>query len=245
MTCKNCGNQFEGNFCCHCGQKATIRRIDYKYLAYEIPNSLFQLNRGLLFTIKELFIRPGHAIREFIEGKRKNYYKPIAFFLITSALYTFAAYMIGRNTFVGDIVLGVLEGMEAKNQTYGVEILNWVSRNQAYITLFIIPILALTNYLFFLKSGLNYYEHIVVSLYVAGQQMVIHFVLNFIFYKENLLILVPIMIGTIYHFWVYHQLFYQKKTIKKLLLIALSYFTFLFLITFIIFMIASIIQWLK
>ncbi len=48
----------------------TLENVDYKYLIIEILNSIFQLNSGLLFTLKELFTRPGHSIKAFIEGKR-------------------------------------------------------------------------------------------------------------------------------------------------------------------------------
>ncbi len=75
MICQNCGKGFEGNYC---GQKAGGRRIEAKYVRNKIPNSIFQLDRGFLFTLKELFIRPGHSIRDFLAGKRKSHYKPFS-----------------------------------------------------------------------------------------------------------------------------------------------------------------------
>ncbi len=63
MICKNCKQNFNGNFCNNCGQNSNVRKIDVKYLIDEIPNSIFQINRGFLFILKELFTRPGDSIR--------------------------------------------------------------------------------------------------------------------------------------------------------------------------------------
>ena len=52
MICKNCEQNFNGNYCSNCGQNSNIRKVDYKYLLNEIPNSIFQINRGFLLKYK-------------------------------------------------------------------------------------------------------------------------------------------------------------------------------------------------
>lgn len=56
INCKNCENQFEGHFCNQCGQKANVQRINFSYLVNEFSKGIFQIERGLFFTIKELFV---------------------------------------------------------------------------------------------------------------------------------------------------------------------------------------------
>ena len=99
MVCKNCENEFNGNFCNNCGQKSNTRKINYNYLIEEISNNVFQVHRGIFFTVKELSYRPGHSIREFLNGKRKQHFKPVGFVLITSALYVFTSLLFNENTF--------------------------------------------------------------------------------------------------------------------------------------------------
>lgn len=67
MICKNCNTNFKGNFCNNCGQSCNIERINAKYLLAELSLFLLQLERGIFFTIKELFLRPGHCIREYLD----------------------------------------------------------------------------------------------------------------------------------------------------------------------------------
>ncbi|OAH73163.1 hypothetical protein AXA65_08850 [Chryseobacterium sp. FP211-J200] len=61
QTCKNCGHRFEGKFCNNCGQTADTNRINYHDLKHQLTHSLFHIDAGLLYTSKQLFIRPGHA----------------------------------------------------------------------------------------------------------------------------------------------------------------------------------------
>ena len=188
MICKNCKHNFNGIFCNNCGQNSKVKRIDFKYLVDEIPNSIFQVNRGFFFTVKELFIRPGHNIRDFLAGKRIRHYKPIAFLLVTTTLYVLTAYLMDRNTFIDDLILGFREGMDERKEISDFRILNWISKNQAYVPLLILPLYSLSTYLAFAKSKYNYFEHLVINFYITGQQMIIYLIFGFIFYQENVLL---------------------------------------------------------
>lgn len=226
MICKNCKNKLQGDFCSNCGQKSRVGRINFNYLANEIPNSIFQLNRGFFFTIKELFIRPGHSIREFLSGKRVHHYKPIGFLLLTSTIYVLSAYLLERNTFFYDLALGFEEGASGNNETLGTTFINWISKYQVYIPLIILPIFSISTYIAFFKSKYNYFEHLVINFYITGQQMIIYWILGFLFFKENIFLITPIVVGLIYNFWTFNQIFDNKKFLTKIGLMILTYILF-------------------
>ncbi len=241
MTCKNCGNNFEGNFCNNCGQSSKVSRIDFKFLVHEIPNSVFQLNRGFFYTIKELCVRPGSGIRDYLAGKRKRFYKPIAYLLITSALYILTAHLMGINTFIADLFAGFMRGLGVQEQSYGVEIINWILKNQTYLTLLFIPLFSLASYIAFKNYKYNYVEHFVLNLYVTGQQMLIYLILSFVITKDNTLIIFPIALSMTYNIWTYIQ-FFDKKHISKLIRILLTYILYLIEIFLILFVIAGFLE---
>mgnify|MGYP000923766962 FL=1 len=58
VTCKNCNTDITDKYCARCGQKADTKRITWSQIVHFIPHALFHVNSGLLFTMKELFIRP-------------------------------------------------------------------------------------------------------------------------------------------------------------------------------------------
>ena len=106
-NCKNCGNSVTENFCSNCGQRKSVSTISFRTLKDEFQNNIFQINRGFLFTIKELFARPGHAVKDFIDGKRKPFYKPLSFLVATTTIYIFVFYLLNVDLFLAEILNNV------------------------------------------------------------------------------------------------------------------------------------------
>lgn len=242
-NCQNCNEIITGNFCANCGQKSDIRKINFRYLLDEIPNSIFQVNRGFLFTVKELFTRPGHSIREFLEGKRKKHFKPLAFLFLTSSLYILLNYLIGNQTFIGDFI----EGFKAVGENNDIEIFNWISNNQTYFIFFILPFFSLASYLAFLKSKYNYFEHFVLNLYITGQQMLIYLIFSFIVDvdRDGVIILLPLLLGTSLNIWAFIQFFNKKSIFKKISLIILTYIIFIIEITLGMFILVGVLKFIN
>jgi len=230
MVCKNCGNEVSGNFCSICGQKSSVKKINLKYILNEIPNSILQLNRGFLYTAKELTIRPGHCIRAFLAGKRVRHYQPVAFLLITTSLYILATYLMDRETFFYDMLSGFVEGMQGDSELTENKYLLWIYKFQIYFPLVVLLFFSISTYLAFYRSQYNYFEHLVINLYITGQQMILYFIFTFIFFKDNSLLIVPILIGMAYNSWTFIQLFEHKKLYTKLGLIILVYLIFISLL---------------
>ena len=70
--CLNCADQISKNFCANCGQKTDTHRIKIKhFLFHDLLHGVWHLEKGILFTIKEAFVRPGQAALDYIGGKRK------------------------------------------------------------------------------------------------------------------------------------------------------------------------------
>lgn len=224
MICKNCEAVFEGNFCYKCGQSSKVRKINIRYFLDEIPNSIFQINRGILFTVKELFIRPGHSIREFVEGKRKNHTKPIAFLLLTSTLYVLLNYFLGQQTFLGEFI----EGVKSFDKNNDAEILNIISKNQAYLIFIILPFFSIASYLAFIKSKYNLFEHIILNLYITGQQMLVYMMYSFVIDAGGYgLIALPLLSGAALNIWAYIQFFDKNSKLKNISLIIVTYIIFI------------------
>ena len=61
-------------------EKSNLKRIDRRYISHEIEHVL-HLDRGFFYTVKELFLRPGKAVREFLFEDRKKLVKPVLFLI--------------------------------------------------------------------------------------------------------------------------------------------------------------------
>jgi hypothetical protein len=87
MNCKNCDTEASLNFCPNCGQPSILKRINGHYIIHEIEHVL-HFEKGILYTIRELLLRPGENVRHFITENRNRLVKPIIFIIITSLIYT-------------------------------------------------------------------------------------------------------------------------------------------------------------
>ncbi|MEM7298901.1 MAG: DUF3667 domain-containing protein, partial [Bacteroidota bacterium] len=98
-NCLNCGSTVEENYCANCGQSTSITRITFRETINEFFSSSFALEGPLLSTVRLLIVNPGRLFREFIGGKRKSYYKPVAFFVVLTAAYIILRNLIGYDPF--------------------------------------------------------------------------------------------------------------------------------------------------
>ncbi len=92
-VCQNCSNQFDGNFCNECGQKAATHRFTLHEWLHEIPHSIFHVDSGFFHTFKNLCVRPGNMIREYLGGRRKEYFSPFLYVLIMCGVYVVVSHL--------------------------------------------------------------------------------------------------------------------------------------------------------
>jgi hypothetical protein len=55
---------------------------------------LFSIEAPIWRTVKHLTVKPHQLLWQYLHGKRKTYYKPVSFFILTSALYLLVRWAI-------------------------------------------------------------------------------------------------------------------------------------------------------
>ena len=220
----------------HCGQNSRVDKINLSNLLKELSDNIFQINYGFFFTIKELFIRPGHSIREFIIGKRKNHFKPISYTLVLSTVYFIFSQIIDKKTFLAEFISGFSESAREKGLgsfNFFSTTLDWLINNHAYTTLFLIPLYSLASYIAFLGKGYNYLENVVINSYIIGQQAIIYsiFLIPSIFIANDYYIeLAAVIFSITYAFWAFRTFYIKSGITETTLRSALIYFlNFVFL----------------
>ena len=74
--CINCQSILGGHICHECGQKRLEQRWSTPGLIRQFFEQLTNLERGFLFTIKELLVNPGQVVHNYWKGKTIPYYNP-------------------------------------------------------------------------------------------------------------------------------------------------------------------------
>ncbi len=227
-NCLNCTASLEKNFefCPQCGQAANQHRLNLSHISHEVLHFFTHADKGILFLVKELFIKPGIVIREYIEGKRKKYYSPLSFFLVVIGLFVFV-----QTTFhpieavnlstVKEAVKHIPDKIERERKLAK---LNRVEKGSAFLAKYsnvinfvFTPIIALIFFLFYFRSGYNFTEHLVANLFITGINA-----LFFVFIVTPYSILArgtPYFMYGIYAFFawetIYRTIFYYRFINKK------------------------------
>ena len=222
--CKKCKSEFQGNYCSNCGHPQEIERINGRYIVSEI-GSVLNFQKGFFFTIKELLIRPGQNIKTFISEDRNRLVKPIMFILLCSLTY---AIFVQIFEFKDEYIDFHIEFDDSDSVMSF--IFQWISQNYGYSNILMSVFVAIWIKIFYRKYDYNFYEILILLLFVSGMQMLMF---SFLGAMESL-IKIPILsfgpyIVLIYAIWVIAQ-FFDKRKMLNYLKAPISYF--LGLITF-------------
>ena len=164
-NCKNCKTEVNQNYCPNCGSPITLPRINGRYIFKEIT-SVLNFDKGILLTIKELFIRPGQNVKHFIHEDRNRLVKPLIFIIICSLIYSVAQYLLHFEDAYVD--LG-----EFKESSVA-KIFYWIQANYGYANIIMAIFIAMWIKLFFRKYNYNFFEILILLCFVMGVGMLIY-----------------------------------------------------------------------
>jgi hypothetical protein len=177
MICANCNGTVETNFCPSCGQKSAIHRITVSHVVHEGLHSITHTDKGFLLLTKELITRPGIIAKEYIAGRRKRYFNPLSFIVISSALLAYVGSITGymdKLTGAGSTRTG---GGRIPSAEWR-EVFQIASDSGKWLTLlFIAPLFALLSWLFFIKKKYNYGENLVLHSFIFGEAALIRLII--------------------------------------------------------------------
>lgn len=183
--CANCARVTDGpeqKFCPACGQPTPAHRIDWHFLGHELEHSVLHMDRGILYSLKELMLRPGHLMRAYLDGQRAKQVKPLLLLMITAA----AVVLLGKYLLGGDLVGSAMQAGYSQGRAMGgndvadpavvtrsfAAARDWINTHLTAFTLLCLPLEAAAFWLAFRGRGLNYPEWLVVSAFLTVQTFV-------------------------------------------------------------------------
>ena len=208
--CYTCGEEYHGSYCPQCGQSARIGRYSFKNAVLLFLDVWGMGNRGMFRTLRDLILRPGYLIRDYISGMQMAYFPPFKLlFLLTALLLIVDSgvnlkgenYLASYHEKTVNIDNAHTEKskkkettrMEQWNKTADlviVKVREFRENSPAFFWLSLLFILSLPLYLFFRKSpdipDLRYSELLIALVYTWGMQEIYEIVLTFFgVYKDN------------------------------------------------------------
>ena len=174
-------------FCGQCGQHAGAHRLTLGGIGHELVHALFHVDQSIFALLKGLLIRPGTVARDYVDGRRKRYFSPFGFLVITAGLATFFVIATGARWF------------SAITDSHAQEIL---SLHFNLVVLLQTPVLMMLCKLLFWNERLNLAEHLVLVSYTAGVRMLfLSFVAGPIMYATGVTMTNPVFYVMYYAVW--------------------------------------------
>lgn len=82
--CANCDTPLVGPYCANCGQRAAERIVPLHEMTQEWVEDLFEFDLRIFRTLPTFFFKPGRLTKEYVQGKRVRYVRPLRLYLVAS-----------------------------------------------------------------------------------------------------------------------------------------------------------------
>lgn len=188
-------------------------RLNFKLLLKDLWIAFTNTDQGILHLIKHLVYRPGKVAREYILGRRKSYFNPFNFLLLTVAI---ALYFIVQ---FENVALDYSK-IESDNK----ELLQFAFKYFNVFILLMWPIYGFLIWLFFLGRQTNFVENLALTAYLSGQTMLYYILALALFIIfPSLLDVLGIIFGLLISIWYIVAVlqFYRTKSFWSILKIIL------------------------
>lgn len=177
MPCVNCNIEFDGQFCPNCGEKKNIDKITFHSIITSLFSGLLDMDRGILFNLKNLTLHPKRTIINYINGKRRYILNPVSYAIITISIYLFLDSVLPRSE---RTKLPKVDIFEAQNM--GRKLGYFIRDKMKFLWLTYAIYAAFLTKLFFRKY--NYFEHLAINLFILGHVTVVAILTRLVYHKE-------------------------------------------------------------
>lgn len=224
-ACPNCAAPLRetDHFCARCGQRTHQHRFNLPHIAHEFFHAFTHADKGVLMLVRDLALRPGRVLREYIvEFKRARYFNPFTFLLLVLGFMLFVNSVVKpythrpspRSLSVQNAAVTIEVERSAADTTQISEasarqqrVSEWMEKRTNWMTFVSIPLTSLVFWLFYRR--LHYAEHLVAQVMLAGFYMLVGALLIPLVYIPALYNLAvrdgPLLFHVGYLTWAYGQ----------------------------------------
>ena len=201
--CATCHTEFHGNYCPRCGQKSTIGRYSFKTAFLTFLDVWGLGNRGMFRTIRDLLLRPGYMIRDYLSGMQMAYFPPFKMFFLVITLSVLVDSGLNikmtntlNNTFTTTTKVDVSkepdQALNDKDSKKKLELkildkidkcVSWLDNNQTIVQFLLLLVLSGPMYLLFRKNkkipDIRYSELFIAMVYITNMMTIINIIGGF------------------------------------------------------------------
>jgi hypothetical protein len=191
-------------------QSRKIKRLELRNV-FDAILQAFNLERGGIYTVKQLLLDPGEMVRRYISTGRLNFTSPFKLLIITT---TVVFLLLQQSASFQEFREGFFVGL--KNS----EIQNFIDEASRYFNLLLwiyIPIGALITWGFNYKGKFNYAENLAYQTYLFSLTNIIMMFMVIDVIVPSVFVLLTVYIAFIFYYYFSYKSFFQKGWLRTIL----------------------------
>ena len=164
QLCLNCDHPVPDRFCGHCGQDAHhTHRLTLADMPHDVLHSIWHVDKGILYTLKTMMLRPGPTIRSYLAGKRVDHFRPLSLLFLITGVYALLCsvlhiqFLPPRDPAMPEAVWQ----MQQTSTNFFMKYLSW-----CYVAM--VPVWALFARWFLRRGGYNYAECLIIAAFITA-----------------------------------------------------------------------------
>ena len=190
-TCQSCSTMFCGNYCPRCGQSFRVGRFSFRTAIGQFLDNWGIGNRSFFITARDLMLRPGYMIRDYVRGCQSAYFPPFQMFFLLATFSLLLEHGFGNQSNVRSVEdeEELPTTITVNGQTYDSEALHAIQKmpqvmrsldeaNPALFSLLTLMLLSAPLYLFFRRCpaipDLRFSEHLIALVYTSNMYSLYH-----------------------------------------------------------------------
>ena len=170
------------------------------------------LDSGIIYLIRHLMVDPGNTVREYLEGKRKKYYNPFQFYILTTAVIVFLTIKLD----LGSLMINDIQN-SGDLDIFKKQFIPFLYPYFNVLQFIILPLLSFYTYLLFRRSGYNYAENLILNTFISSERHIIYVLfIPFMYFfpaYSPLLSRIYILFWIVYFSWAYIKFFAKKQAL--------------------------------
>lgn len=194
--CINCENDFVGNHCPHCSQKAGTGKISWKSVIQGAAEVWGFHNRSMVYSLWQLIFRPGYFISDYINGKRQVSFPPVKMLVVMGVISVIVDHLF----VITDVTKDVVGGSSPLVQQF----FEWLAENPGWGWLSIVCFFLIPTWCLFRYAPCNARHSLpqgfFIQVFMSLQVLIVDDLADF--FTDYFYILVPLC-----YFYAYRQLF--------------------------------------
>ena len=210
-----------GNFCPLCSQKHSVGPITWKSVLQSIGEVWGLHNRSLLYSVVQLFLRPGYFIGDYISGKKQVSFPPVKMLAIIAVMGVLVDFLTGaihgmirinpeeKMAYITNVFRWLndhFNGVFPPPSDYLNDVLMRLNTHPDLLSLIMLSFLIVPNYFIFRFAPRNTRHTIPQGFFIQVFSTVVFLILN-MFYDLTGLGWLVFIISEVLLFFTYKQLF--------------------------------------